>query len=292
VDLYYCRQRIARERPELGGEGVERLGEGWDSFVVRVGSERVARFAKRAEVAADLAREVKILPWAARVLAPVAVPGAESAVLSTPPAAGDFVIGPLLPGVPAATISGRTGLAPGLAGVLTRLRAADSDGSGLGAETPWPERLALSLRQTMSATGALVGRELRDYVDRLVAEAVAVAPADPGELCVVHGDLTPENLLVEPESARLSAVLDWADAFVGDAAVDLGVIGCDWERPVSDAVLAALDPAPSATFLRRVSLFAQLRPLTHLAAAAEREDPRLRQGALAMLRRDSELERP
>ena len=52
-----------------------------------------------------------------------------------------------------------------------------------------------------------------------VFEAGLQAPRHSGPPVWVHGDLHPFNLLTE--DGRLTAVLDWGDAFAGDPAPDL-----------------------------------------------------------------------
>lgn len=37
----------------------------------------------------------------------------------------------------------------------------------------------------------------------------------------LHGDLSPEHLLLDPGSGRVTALIDWADACLGDPAYDL-----------------------------------------------------------------------
>lgn len=48
--------------PELPVDAVEYLAEGWDSTVFTVNGELVFRFPKRADVAAQLRRELRLLP--------------------------------------------------------------------------------------------------------------------------------------------------------------------------------------------------------------------------------------
>jgi aminoglycoside phosphotransferase (APT) family kinase protein len=58
-------------------------------------------------------------------------------------------------------------------------------------------------------------------VDYAFAWAADECRRDPGMSTVVHGDAGPYNLLVDGD--RLTAVLDWEFAHVGDPAEDLGI---------------------------------------------------------------------
>jgi len=57
-------------------------------------------------------------------------------------------------------------------------------------------------------------------------------PADP-PLVLLHGDAAPQNVLVDPTTGRVRALLDWGDASCADPAVDLAKVP---PRHLPDAV--------------------------------------------------------
>ena len=58
--------------------------------------------------------------------------------------------------------------------------------------------------------------------------------------CVVHSDLNPKNLLVDPETSEVTGVLDWEFAHSGHPFTDLGnTLRFDRAPAYADAVLAA-----------------------------------------------------
>jgi aminoglycoside phosphotransferase (APT) family kinase protein len=58
--------------------------------------------------------------------------------------------------------------------------------------------------------------------------------------CLVHSDLNPKNLLVDPETLTITGVLDWEFAHAGHPATDLGnVLRFDREPAYAEGVLAA-----------------------------------------------------
>ena len=58
--------------------------------------------------------------------------------------------------------------------------------------------------------------------------------------CLVHSDLNPKNLLVDPETLTITGVLDWEFAHAGHPATDLGnVLRFDREPAYAEAVVAA-----------------------------------------------------
>ncbi|MBU4464650.1 MAG: phosphotransferase family protein [Actinobacteria bacterium] len=71
---------------------------------------------------------------------------------------------------------------------------------------------------------------------------------------IVHGDYRLDNALVtgEGEAPRLSAILDWEMATLGDPLVDLGILGMYWEIGQLPATLAGAVPSavdPDAGYL-------------------------------------------
>jgi aminoglycoside phosphotransferase (APT) family kinase protein len=59
-------------------------------------------------------------------------------------------------------------------------------------------------------------------------------------VCLVHGDLNPKNLLLDPETLEVTGLLDWEFAHAGHPATDLGNLLRFERRPAfAEAVLAA-----------------------------------------------------
>jgi aminoglycoside phosphotransferase (APT) family kinase protein len=75
--------------------------------------------------------------------------------------------------------------------------------------------------------------------------ALPVVRSD-GPLRFIHQDLSPEHLLVDPSTGRLTGILDWTDAIIGDAARDFVFLvawrGWDFAEEVMRAYPHPLDP--------------------------------------------------
>ncbi len=103
--------------------------------------------------------------------------------------------------------------------------------------------------------------------------------------CLVHSDLNPKNLLLDPDTLALTGVLDWEFAHAGHPFTDLGnLLRFDRAPAFEDAVLTAYaarrgTPPQEALALARA---ADLWALVDLAArrtanpVAERADRLLR----------------
>jgi aminoglycoside phosphotransferase (APT) family kinase protein len=73
-----------------------------------------------------------------------------------------------------------------------------------------------------------------------VAERAQTMLDAVGRTCVVHSDVNPKNLLVDPETLDITGLLDWEFAHSGHPFTDLGnVLRFDRRRAYAEAVLVA-----------------------------------------------------
>ncbi len=96
-----------------------------------------------------------------------------------------------------------------------------------------------------------------------VAEEAEARLASVGRVSFVHSDLNPKNLIVDPSTLRVAAVLDWEFAHAGSPYTDLGnAVRFDRQPAWVDAVVAAYDDPSALDLARRADLWA----LVELAA--------------------------
>jgi Ser/Thr protein kinase RdoA (MazF antagonist) len=104
-----------------------------------------------------------------------------------------------------------------------------------------------------------------DLLARLgeVAERAQALLDGLGRTCLVHSDLNPKNLLVDPDTLDVAAVLDWEFAHSGHPHTDLGnLLRFDRHPAYADAVLAAwcerrgTEPADTLELARAADLWA------------------------------------
>lgn len=211
VDHAQAEQLIGRSFPELRGQPVQPLAEGWDNSVFVVGDELAFRFPRRAMAVSGVRREITVLP----VIAPLV-----SLPIPTPTYVGldedadnpwPFFGARLIPGGELA-LSGlsdtaRVRPAAGVGGFLRALHAPDilAAVQAASAQDPlpadpmnraWPKaRMADTQRllHDLADDGAWAGDS---RVDRLLDEA-AELDAPKSDVALVHGDLHIRHLLVD-----------------------------------------------------------------------------------------------
>jgi hygromycin-B 7''-O-kinase len=102
------------------------------------------------------------------------------------------------------------------AAALHQIEVPPADRDALrGRAIPDPRR-ALAQARDAGAVAAATVAAIADWLDHV--EPALGAPPRP---CLVHNDLHPWNLVVDPDTAALVGILDWGDARLGDPAMEL-----------------------------------------------------------------------
>jgi aminoglycoside phosphotransferase (APT) family kinase protein len=115
-------------------------------------------------------------------------------------------------------------------------------------------------RQVRRWAGQLEKSRNRDLpgADELRDQLAASVPESPAP-AIVHGDFRLDNLLVDPASRRVTAVLDWEMATLGDPLADLGLLVTYWDvlgdigegNPIATAIGPAAGFPSAADLLER-----------------------------------------
>jgi len=236
IDVPLVRRLVATQFPAWADLPVEPVASaGTDNAMFRLGADLAVRLPRIADAANAIAVEQEWLPLLAGRL-PVAVP--------TPVGAGRPADGYPWPWSVCRWLPGENPVAGGptpaedLAAVVTALRGidpADAPRSGRGvplATRDAPTRAAIEASHGLVDTAAAT----------TVWEETLRLPEWQGPPTWAHTDLSPGNVLVA--DGRLTAVIDWSCAGVGDPTVDLVVA---WNllpataRPTFRAALAVAD---------------------------------------------------
>ncbi|HVF04680.1 MAG TPA: phosphotransferase [Frankiaceae bacterium] len=201
---------LAAAHPGMDFARAAVVDTGWDYVVVDTGAV-VFRVPRRPAVAEVLKVERRLLALLAPRL-PVAVPALELHRLADGTVYGAY---PRLPGRPA-TCDDPAALAPDVVPFLHALHRVDAtDAVAVGLAAPGKLDLDLLVRRATAEVVPLLPWEAVEALREAFATLREPVPME----CVIHGDLGESNLLVD--GGRLTGVLDWTDAHVGDPAMDL-----------------------------------------------------------------------
>ncbi|WP_328999970.1 phosphotransferase [Kribbella sp. NBC_00709] len=178
--------------------------EGWDSHAWIEGAW-IHRAPRRPEVGPRLLAEATLLPWLAPQL-PLPVP--------VPELTDDGVRHLMLPGAP--FTDGGTAIGRELGAFLKALHAVDT-----------AEAVAHGALDAATATAdkSVVLAEFRDQIVPLLPEEVRTTATEllgrvaQVRTSLIHCDLGPDHVLMTDD--RITGIIDWTDALIGDPALDL-----------------------------------------------------------------------
>lgn len=140
------------------------------------------------------------------------------------------------------------------------------DGSDLTVR-PFPPA---DLRQWYTANAPSLSDRQADRLGGVLDEADDLA-AETSRVCLVHSDFNPKNLLVDPDTATITGLIDWEFAHAGSPYADLGNLLRFCHDPVlAGAVLAVVRdrvPGVDGQLVRRARA-ADLWALIELAGRA------------------------
>lgn len=100
---------------------------------------------------------------------------------------------------------------------------------------------------------------------------------------LLHGDLSPDHILADTAQTRISGVIDFGDACIGDPAWDFIYIREDYSPSTLHAVLQHYDAENAQRLERRVSVYQHLNNVDYALSAAQLQDEQQITEALAIL---------
>ena len=269
---------IRASLPTLNADGLTFLGSGWEFDTYLTSDGWVVRFPRREEMAGLFEKERPVHELLAKHLpANVAIPrvefvGPASAGFPYPVAAHRYIAG-----VPVDELQSNwlPSLASQIGHVLATLHGIPEDAARqAGALAPPTAYMADEGRRIWVENGVRFLSRVGDP-DPVVAQAIAwisrvsTPSGFDGPLKLIHQDLSPEHVLADPATGRITGILDWTDVMLGDAARDF-VFLAGWRGwSFVEDVLRHYPPVDSG-FRDRLRFMARLLTPIWLAYAHER----------------------
>jgi aminoglycoside phosphotransferase (APT) family kinase protein len=211
-----CRPPVDRSNPDRSG---------WDFDVWFLERDRVLRAPKSRDARFRLVREIDLLGCIGHSI-DLLVPQYGSVTEPSDQWPHGFALGRRLRGRPLDLLSerGRRNAVPVLGDVLRQLGSIETSSLPPSVCRGSKSTLSLELERAhgmLRAEGHEVALEVRDRAARLLERLSQVPVAPPSRARLNHNDLAPYHVLVPRCGGAHPVVLDWADASVGELALDL-----------------------------------------------------------------------
>lgn len=278
---------IAEGVPGLSVATVRFFEEGWDYELWEVNGELLFRFPKRAECAMPLMREARLLSELADALT-TPVPRPEHIYEGDAESGMPFFAYRKLAGVPLSIIdeAHRAGFAQQIGHFLSELhrfpvkRAIAAGIPALTAES-WREKYRAFRDEVRDALLPLLTPGEQATVETFWRSFLDDDRHFQFRPALVHGDLGLEHILVDPDTATLTGVIDFADAMIGDPAIDFVVV----HAAFGEAPLAGYDLPADETLLTRARAYLQIGPFHEVLYGQQTRQPRFVESGLEGIRR-------
>ena len=209
---------IAKEAFGLNIQQVKELGSGWDYFNFLADDEWVLRFPKREEQSELLVREKTILDKLNQSNLSLLVPDMEHIAGPTDDFPWQFAAYRYLSGSPLSSLERSEVSMPQLAETMGQFLA-ELHRVELELDTPWDDEPEIDwMRREFQAAIDAYPVDIRRRVEELLNNETPRRPDLPQHL--VHGDLHPDHILINPDTGKVGGVIDWADSFCSFRSID------------------------------------------------------------------------
>ena len=251
---------IAQNFPSLVVESWRPLGEGWMSRALLVNESYVFRFAKHAEAAADLAKEVALLP---SIGARVSLPVPRFELVGTQRSGLGLVGYRQLEGEPLEADVFAKLSSEQQTRVVMQLATFMNELHGMPCELA--ERAGLTVTDHRSEY-TQDWQALRDYAAKLPAAVARYSErrfleflAEPSYFDnpprLIHADLSPEHLLLDRARGKLVGIIDFGDVSLGDPDYEYLYLLEDLGVPFTTRVMIERAEPDIAGLLRKVGYY-------------------------------------
>ena len=280
--------------PDLPVVSVELAGEGMDSIALLVNREWIFRFPKHDGVSARVELEARLLPEPQRAI-DVRIPVPE--FVGTDPRTGRRFSG--YRKVEGAPLNARVfpGLDPGrqdrfiaqIARFVRQLHSFPMERAillGVAAgdfRGAYADELA-SVRELVLPR---VNPDERRYVEQLYGAYLDDPANFDYEPCLLHADLSPEHVFVDPATRAVTGIIDFGDVTIGDPDYELQWLYADYGDRFLRTYLAVSPHCCPERLLRKLRFFDRASTLDDALIGLRRDEPDVVEIALAQLRKQA-----
>lgn len=255
MDVELCIRAIRKNFPQIHIDSVARISGGWDSHVFEVNGDLIFRFPKWPETERSMQKEISLLPELAKLF-PVRIPDFRFI--------GEydkkvFVGYRKITGLPLASCNYGSGkLADQTAKVITEIhRFPVHKATELKVpKTNWRREYAEFYESVRDKAFPLMNEAFQEKAVSVWKGFLDNEDNFQFEPVFIHRDLSGDaHILCDPERDRITGIIDWGDAVIGDPAIDFTGIYWDCGEEFTRRVLATYAGKVDGTFWERAVFY-------------------------------------
>lgn len=216
---------ILSQFPNTSTSDIVRYDSGWDHVVYVVSNHTAFRFPRTKEYADNLPRET-LLTNKLETLVPIPIP---RLTLNTSPQGEVYVTYPFIPGFPLTIAENarlgkniQVSIAHDLGRFLSSLHSVPlEDVKSLGFSQEDLTETWIRRRNTArEIVCPLVNTGTQKWIEGFYSGFVSVLKQSEITQSLIHADVESEHIIVDPKKQKLTGIIDFGDAHIGDPAYD------------------------------------------------------------------------
>jgi aminoglycoside 2''-phosphotransferase len=278
LELWEIKKAILHCLPDWTIDSLGYLGEGDSCFAYLVNGEWIFRFAKHDAARESLRREFCLLPKLAAHIA-LSIPLPEIACFDDEK--NSFIAYRLLSGGELSQAvylnlgeESRTHCAEQAAHFLNQLHRTNLEtAASCGVlKTDYKSQYSELLKQAREFPFTDFNETEGRFVERVIEDYLESAQFSNFQPTLLHGDLSPDHLIFDDKTNRISAVIDFGDMSVGDGAWDFLWIYEDYGLDFLSRMLPVYSESDKPALLRRVHQFSLLQAVEWAADCRKKDE--------------------
>ncbi|MGC8497611.1 MAG: phosphotransferase family protein [Thermoplasmata archaeon] len=288
--------------PELSIESYRLYAWSWNSYVVEINDSLIFKIPKTAKNQALLEREISVSNFLSQHLK-VSVPRYEFTKkykdsklvagyrkIPGSPLTNQTYAG-LNIGAPMSKIRAKAKIIAQLSGILVTLHSFPVDefiSMGVPDESgkQWKERYELFYYEVHDAVYPYLKKPLKKKIEKVFDRFLNDQTNFEFEPALIHGDFGGWNLLFDALTMKITGVIDWENAVIGDAALDFAELLYDYGQEVTEKILKRYNRNIDARFAERMKFYRSMAGLHDVIYGSRNSDIEILKRGLDAIKHD------
>ncbi|MEM0161302.1 MAG: phosphotransferase [Thermoplasmata archaeon] len=288
--------------PELSIESYRLYAWSWNSYVLEINDNLIFKIPKTAKNQTLLEREIVVSDFLSKHLR-VSVPRYEFTkkykdsklvagyrkILGSP--LSNQTYAGLNIGIPLSEIKAKYKIIAQLSRILVKLHSLSPDdfvSIGVPDEhgEQWRERFEMFYYEVHDTVYPYLKKPLKKKIEKLFDMFLNNQTNFEFKPVLIHGDFGGWNILFDNLTRKITGVIDWENAVIGDAALDFSELLYDYGPEVTKKILNHYSIEIDAKFVERMKFYRSLAGLYDVIYGSRNSDPEILNRGLGTIKHD------